>query len=457
MDTSPIPETAVEHYSLTHPNSGQLYAAALKVFPSGVTHDNRFLRPFPIYVNRAMGSRKYDVDGKEYVDYAMGHGALLLGHGHPAIVEAITQQAAKGTHWGACHELEIEWGQLVQRLFPSAERVRFTASGTEATMLAIRLARAWTKRTRVLKFEGHFHGWHDYLAPAIRPPFDRRSIAGIPDGVVDLLVVAPANDLAGLERILSEDKDIAAVILEPSGAGWGTIPLQTDFLLGLPTLTQKFGNVLIFDEVITGFRWSPGGIQALYNLRPDLTCLAKILAGGLPGGAVAGRVDIMSLLDMERGGQDNLARPPHHGTFNANPLSAAAGIAILQIASTGEPQRVADRLAAQLRMEMNAIIDRRGAPGCVYGESSVFHIFLGQCPKRGKCDRSLCSHSPSALRGLPSPLSHALRRSLLDGGVDLLGSGGMLSAAHTQEDVERTVRALEMTVDALSAEGLLGG
>lgn len=297
-----------ESYSRLHPRSAELYQQGLQLFPSGVTHDIRFLPPFPIYVARAAGPRKWDVDGNEIIDYVMGHGALLLGHSHPLVVEAVTRQMARGTHYGASHEVELAWGGWVQRLVPSAERVRFTSSGTEATLMAIRLARAYTGRDRIAKFDYHFHGWHDNVVGARYADSDLLRAAGVPLAALESQITVPQNDIDIVERTLAQSPDVAAVIIEPTGASWGTVPLAPGFLAQLRDVTQRHGVLLIFDEVVTGFRVSPGGAQKLFNVMPDLTCLAKVLAGGLPGGAVAGRKDILSMMEFRADADWNFGR-----------------------------------------------------------------------------------------------------------------------------------------------------
>ena len=287
--------TILDRYVELHPASQRLSERAGRVFPDGVTHDMRRNSPFPLYVQRAAGSRKWDVDGHEIVDYVMGHGALLLGHNHPLVMAAVAAQAPLGTHYGASHELEIAWGELVQRLVPSAQKLRFTSSGTEATMMALRLARAYTGREKIVRLREHFHGWNDSVTgqPARRAddPGVARAAARHPR-CVDRRV--PQNDAVALERTLREEAgEIAAMILEPTGAHWGTEPIDVDFVRRARELTAELGIVLIFDEVITGFRVSPGGAQQAYGITPDMTTMAKIIAGGLPGGCVAGRADII--------------------------------------------------------------------------------------------------------------------------------------------------------------------
>jgi glutamate-1-semialdehyde 2,1-aminomutase len=440
--------TLTERYEAEFPNSRKLYDQAKAIFPGGVTHDLRYLEPFPVYVERARGSRKWDVDGHELIDYWSGHGALLLGHSHPAVVEAVQQQMGRATHPGACHELEIEWGQWVQKLVPSAERVRFVASGTEATLMALRLARIFTGKPRVLKFAGHFHGWHDFVIPAADPPYDSAT-PGIPAEVAAHTVIVPPNDPAAVERALTSDPQIGCVILEPTGGHWGEVPIRGDFLRALREITAKHGRLLIFDEVISGFRVSPGGAQAHYGVTPDLTTLAKILAGGLPGGCLAGRADLLAAIEFRPG----KPKMKHPGTFNGNPLSAAAGVATLQIVATGEPCRQANAMGRLLRQELNALFARRGADWVAYGEFSGFRMLLGyQGPRPGKADDFI--PYGGALDRLDGPkdrrLVQAFRRGMLLHGVDLPGLSGMTTAAHTPADVEQTVAAVAGTLDLLS-------
>ena len=249
--------TILEEYRARHPKSAALWERARTAIPGGITHDIRHLAPFPVYVERARGTRKWDADGHEYIDYWMGHGALFLGHCHPAVVKAIQEQAPRGTHFGACPELEVRWAELVCKLVPSAEMVRFTMSGTEATHLALRIARAYTGHPKVVKFHGHFHGWHDGAAVGVNPPYDVPMSAGIPGATLDQVLICPPNDVKAAEGLLARG-DVAAVILEPAGGQAGTTPTLPGYLQELRALTTRHGVVLIFDEVITGFRYAPG-------------------------------------------------------------------------------------------------------------------------------------------------------------------------------------------------------
>ena len=440
-----------EAFAQRFPRSLAEFQRATGSLPAGITHDSRHFAPYPIYVDHAAGARKWTIDGPELVDYWMGHGALLLGHSDPAMIEAVQAQVARGTHYSACHELEMAWAELVVRLVPSAERVRFTSSGTEATLLALRLARAFTGRSKVIKFQGHFHGWHDYLAYGVSPPFDAPNSAGIPAEVLSTVLLAPPNDLGAVRAHLDAHPDVAAVILEPGGGSNGVIPPDLEFLHSLRALTARRGVVLIFDEVITGFRYARGGAQERYGITPDLTTLAKIVAGGLPGGAVTGRADILEYLDYHDDDPqwNRHGRIGHQGTFNANPLSAAAGITCLTQVATGEPNRLADARGTELREGLEGVLTRRGVPGWVNGESSVFHIVLAEPGERRP------GVPADLFRATRGPLATALRQAMLLEGVDLMHTGALVSSAHTPKDIAFTVEAFDRALGRLEAARLL--
>src|SRR5262245_7128991 len=436
-----------DRYTAAFPKSRALYEKAKAVFPAGVTHELRYLEPFPVYIDRAKGAHKWSVDGPELIDYFSGHGALLLGHSPDDIVEAVQRQMARGTHLGACHELEVEWGRLVQQIVPSAERVRFTSSGTEATLMALRLVRIVTGKPKVLKFQGHFHGWHDFVMPAAYQPYDGTPVPGVPDPVAQNTVVLPPNDLNRVEQALKNDPQIGCVILEPTGGHWGVVPIRGAFLKGLRELTAKFDRVLIFDEVITGFRVSPGGAQAHYGVKPDMTTLAKILAGGLPGGCVAGRADILAAME-KRPGKPKMNHP---GTFNGNPLSAAAGIVALKRVATGKPSERANRLATLLRRRLNEIFAERELPLCAYGDFSLVHLIMDYTGPRPSGDDFIpYDGSVDTLDGAKDfKKIHAFRQAMILNGVDLPGKGMFLTCEHTEADVEKTVEALAAAVEMI--------
>ncbi|MSR56206.1 MAG: aminotransferase class III-fold pyridoxal phosphate-dependent enzyme [Planctomycetaceae bacterium] len=437
------------------PTSAKLFERGKRVFPNGVTHDGRFLQPFPVYIESAAGSKKYDADNNEIIDYWMGHGSLLLGHSHPAVVEAVQAQAARATHPGACHEQEIEWAEAVQRLIPSVERMRFVNSGTEATLMALRLCRIISGKRKVLKFAGHFHGWHDLLIPAADPPYDTGdfSMPGITGGVLDDLVVVPPNDLAALERAIDE-QDPACVIVEGTGGHWGLVPMRGEFLRGLREITTRKKVILIFDEVITGFRVAPGGSQGHYGICPDMTTMAKILAGGLPGGCLGGRADLMAALEFDNPYGKKMKHP---GTYNGNPLSAAAGVAALGVVATGEPCRVANEMGRKLRTDLNELFERKNVNWIAYGEFSGATIVPNYEGPRPDSD-AFIPYNNSLVKldsKIDSKLTHAFRVALLMGGVDFFGWRAMLSGAHAAADIDQTVVAVGDAIDLLQDEGLI--
>ena len=445
-----------EAYLEKTPGSAQRFRRAQELFPSGVTHYARHLRPYPLFVSRAKGSRKWDVDGNEYVDYFGGHGALILGHGHPAIIDAAQQQLARGTHYGAEHDLEIEWAGLIREMVPSAETLRFTSSGTEATHLALRLARAHTRKPKIIRFAGHFHGWHDHVAFGTPGP-GTSAPAGILKEIVEQVVVVEPNDLESVERVLRERDDVAALMLEPTGASFGRIPTGGETLRRLRDLTARHDVVLIFDEVVTGFRVSPGGAQSHYGVTPDLTTLAKVVAGGLPGAVVTGRADIFSSMDF--GGDDETSvdpAVPHQGTFNASPLSAAAGVAALKLLHDGTAIATANKTAAEIRDGMNAVLRKLGASWCVYGEFSGVHIFTNP-ENQSITPRDILNgrvHWKTLKSGATPELVHKIRLGFLCEGVDINGwPGGQTSAINDRDDVDRTVSAFEQVVKQLAEEG----
>ena len=438
--------TILEEYRARHPKSASLAERARAAIPGGITHDIRHLLPFPVYIERASGTRKWAVDGHEYIDYWMGHGALFLGHGHPAVVRAVQEQMARGTHLGASHELEVRWAELVNRLVPCAELTRFTMSGTEATHLALRLARAFTGRPRVVKLAGHFHGWHDGVVAGVNPPYEVPMTAGVPGATLDQVIICPPNDIKAVETVLDRG-DVAAVILEPAGGQAGTTPTIPGYLQELRAATTRHGVVLIFDEVITGFRYSPGGAQAYFGVTPDMTTLAKIVAGGLPGAVVCGKQPLMAMM-THRGDPtwDRSARVAQNGTFNSNPVCAAAAIATLELCSDAALQARASKAGEELRRGLNDALKRAAAPGTCYGEASIYHVSFEGKPGLAGFDRPR--------RGA---LYHLLRCALLNQGVDSSMNHGWISAVHSDEDLERTAQAYERAFRAMVAEGAFDG
>ncbi len=444
--------TSLDRYIANFPKSRALYERANGVFIRGVTHDARYVRPFPIFITHAKGSHKWDVDGYEYIDYFGGHGGLMLGHAHPSLIKAVNDQIEKGIHYGASHELEVEWAELIKELVPSAERVEFTNSGTEANMMGIRLARAFTGKSKIVRFREQFAGWYDDVTKGIQPPWDVPSSGGILASHVQDTIVIPVNDEEALEKALS-GRDVALVMLEPLGAFSGMTGVAPSFHKMLRTISQKYGTLLLYDEVITGFRVLPGGVQAAVGVTPDLTVLGKNLTGGMPGaGAIVGRADIMDLFDFKDAEWNRYKRLMHPGTFNGNPLCSAAGVATLKILSTGEPQKIANERGARLRRGMRKVLKKRGVEGCAYGQYSVFHIFFGKCDKRGECDSDICLNADKTR----TDVGYTLYINLTLNGVQTVNRAyeGFTSAVHTEEDIDRSIEAFDVSVDTIVKEGV---
>ncbi|TMD99871.1 MAG: aminotransferase class III-fold pyridoxal phosphate-dependent enzyme [Chloroflexi bacterium] len=401
---------------MTVPTDDDLNARAARVLAGGATHVARSYRP-AIHVERARGARKWLVDGRELVDYTMGHGALLLGHAHPAVVEAVDRQLHEGTHFGAGSRLEVEWAERIAAAVPSVDRVRFTSSGTEATMLALRLARAATGRDIVAKVAEHFHGWGDSVVAGLGPAGAPLLPSGVPGAVGETVLVLPSLAPEVVAAALRAG-DVAALILEASGARFGWLPLPPEHVLEAARLCGEAGTLLVVDEVVTGFRVGRDGMQGRLGVRADLSAFAKVVAGGLPGGAVGGRADVMDLLAVpdDETGERFVSHP---GTFNANPLSAAAGIAALDaIESLGARTR-AEAFAAALEEAWGGEIAAAGLGGRVWRLSSIVHL-------------SLDDPAADARLGIR----------MREEGVDCLRTSAFCSAVHGDADLERSVAAL---------------
>jgi glutamate-1-semialdehyde 2,1-aminomutase len=446
-------QTIEQEYAQARPKSKALYERALRLMPSGAAHDGRVFSPFPFYVERADGAYKWDVDGHRYIDGWSGHGAVILGHNHPAIVAAIREQAGKGTHYSAGCELELRWAELIHAIVPGAERVRFTMTGTETTALAIRIARAATGRTKIVKFRGHFHGLHDSVMAAVKDPFELPASAGVPQEAVDHTLVARCNDLAQVRELLDEH-EVAAVILEPAASRSMTVPTNPEFLKALRALTRERGVVLIFDEVVTGFRLAPGGAQEYLGVTADLICLAKAVAGGLPGAALTGRADLMDGVafsgDAKR---DRTRRVADQGTYSGTPLLAAAGVAALEILKTGFVQKDLNRLGDRLREGLNQTLKNRGIPGCAYGFSSIVRVFLGADAAELGVDRYEADEARLD-RGMGA-IGAALHLAMLTRGVDFNRGSGVtwLNAGMTDKDIDFWVDAFDGSLGRLKEAG----
>ncbi|MBI4636608.1 MAG: aspartate aminotransferase family protein [Candidatus Rokubacteria bacterium] len=418
--------------------SRALHEEAVAVMPGGNSRTTTFFDPYPFYVQRGQGSRIWDVDGVERVDFNGNYTSLVLGHAPPEVVRAVREVAEQGLSFPAPTEHEIRLAGILTRRIPSLETVRFTNSGTEATMNAVRAARAFTGRPKIAKFEGAFHGTHDWVMVSVSP--DPRTAgsrsrpkpvawsSGIPPAVLKHVTVLPWNDGDACAAIIErEAANLAAVLVDPLLGIGGVLPPAEGFLERLRALTERHGIVLIFDEVIS-FRVAPGGAQERFGVRPDLTTLGKIIGGGLPVGAFGGRADIMAAFDPRRGG----ARISHGGTFNANPVTMAAGVATLNALGPEAYARL-DALGERLRGGVTRLLEATRRRGQVSGIGSLFclHWTSGR----------LTDYRSSRPKDGEAPLRVFL--GLLNEGILLTQRGlGACSLAMQDEDVDRFVNAL---------------
>ena len=433
--------------------SGKRYERALEMFPGGATRSARGFSSWPLSIDRAQGSRIWDADGNEYIDYYVGLGSTILGHAHPEIVKAVQYQVGRGTQYGLAHDGERLWAGMIADLVPSCERIRFTNSGSESTYIALRLARAFTGRNKILKFEGHYHGWYDSGTAGTWEPYDDPPVGGIPPSVLATVDAIPPGDL-DLVRDRLATGEYAGVILEPTGGKSGMFPIKSEFVASLREICERSGALLIYDEVVTGFRVHPGGFQKVSGIVPDLSALGKALGGGLPCGAVVGRSEIFDTMGSPGGSLPRSRMIVHSGTFNGNPLSAAAGVATLNAIRDGSLIERMNSLANLLRYRLNDLFAEKRLRLCAYGSYSMPHLgLLKNVPDRsGDLDgqvlreKGTFQHWPSGLGGR---LSHAM----LIHGINIGRSVGMLSSAHTETDVSDTVAAYDRALDMLIAEG----
>ena len=442
--------TIAERYSEKYAKSAEWFRRGQDLFAGGMTHQTRFISPFAVMIDHAQGPYKYDVAGNELIDYVSGSGSLIMGHSPPEIVDKVAEALRHGTHMGGAHVHEIRYAEAVKNLMPSLERIRFTSSGTESTYLAIRLARAYSGKTKIVKLHEHFHGWHDYVTPD-----SGQSHGGVPQEALDSVIVAPV-DASAVNRILEDRDDVAAVIVESGGAHFNTFPLQNpQFLHDIRDITEKHGVVFIMDEVVTGFRLSKGGAQVRFNVEPDLTTMAKIMAGGQPGGAVGGKADIMELMAYRDDPEwDDGGRVAQAGTYNAQPVTAAAGIATLDAIANGGINAKADAAALRLKDGLNEAFIRNEVSGHAHGIASIVHVNLGaDC----NCDRGLCTMPYEEIeRTMTSDKIKTLRRVMLVNGVDMMGGRAMLTtSAHDDGVIDRTVDAFSQSLKDLREEGVV--
>ena len=429
---------------MNNQRSRELFEEAQRYLPGGVNSPVRAFKAVggePHFIQRGQGSKVYDVDGNEFIDYVCSWGPLVLGHAHPKVVRAVQEAAEGGTSFGAPTERETRLAKLVCGAIPSVETVRFVNSGTEATMSALRLARGYTDREKVIKFDGGYHGHADGLlvkAGSGVLTLGAPDSPGVPPSMAQNTISASYNDLDGIERIFQANPDqIAAVILEPVAGNMGVVPPKEGFLQGLRDITRTYGALLIFDEVITGFRVAYGGAQSLYGVQPDLTCLGKIIGGGLPVGAYGGRKEIMDMMAP-------IGPVYQAGTLSGNPLAMSAGIAALEALQEKGVYETLEARSVRLAQGLAGAAASAGVP--VHGTrvGSMMTCFFQSGPVT---DYTSASESDTRRYA-------AFFNAMLEQGIYLAPSQfecTFVSLAHSDEDIDRTVVAAEKAVASLSA------
>jgi len=418
-----------------------LFAEAQKIIPGGVNSPVRAFRAVggtPRFIREAAGSKIIDTEGREYIDYVASWGPMILGHSHPDVVAAIREAAGRGTSYGAPTEIEIEMARRIVDAFPSVEMVRMVSSGTEAAMTAIRLARGFTGRDRIIKFAGCYHGHADSLLVKAGSGVATLGIPGspgIPPQLAELTITLPFNDSDAVQNAVARYGDeLACIIVEPIAGNMGVVPPRPGFLETLRAATHQSGSLLIFDEVITGFRLAYGGWQNLTGLIPDLTCLGKIIGGGLPVGALGGRREIMETLAP--------TGPVYQaGTLSGNPIALSAGIATLDILR-GKPYPALDAMASRLCSGMADLFRKKGLPFRINRVGSMFTLFF---TAEEVVDFATASRSDTERFA-------RFFQGMLEAGIYLAPAqfeAGFLSFAHTGEDIARTLAACEKALKTL--------
>lgn len=422
--------------------SQSLFERARQVIPGGV---NSPVRSFgavggtPPFIREARGARLFDVDGNEYIDYVGSWGPMILGHAHPEVVEALREAAVRGTSYGAPTELEVELATAIVDAFPAMDLVRLVNSGTEATMSAIRLARGYTGRDRIVKFAGNYHGHVDSLLVQAGSGLATQGVPGSPGvtrGTTGDTLLLPYNDTAGVEELFArEGETIAAVIVEPVAGNMGLVPGKPQFLQALRRLTRQYGALLIFDEVISGFRFRYGGVQDEYGIAPDLTCLGKIIGGGLPVGAYGGRREIMESVSP-------LGPVYQAGTLSGNPLAMAAGLTTLRLLRRQGTYEELEKKGRRLAEGLAAAAREAELPVTLHRKGSAFTLFFTAGPVENFED----------VKGADTERFRRYFHGMLDEGIYLAPSAfetGFVSLAHEEADLERTVAAAETVFQAI--------
>ncbi|KPK19687.1 MAG: hypothetical protein AMK69_23995 [Nitrospira bacterium SG8_3] len=426
-------------YRQKTPHSANLFRKAREVMPGGVSHNVHYFPPYPFFIKKAKGSKIWDVDGNEYVDLWMGHYTHILGHHPDVIVEAIERQAREGIHWGIVFEKQVEWAELIRDLVPCAEMVRFCCSGTEATMYAVRLARAYTGKKIILKMAGGWHGASSDLSIGIKMPYEREESLGLFPELQQNTQVIFFNDIEKALKIIHKNKkNLAGIILEPAVGEGGFAPSTIEYLKMLRSETERLGALLIFDEVITGFRVALGGAQERFGIIPDLTTLGKITGGGFPVGVLVGKREILEKTSPEMKGNKWERILIGGGTFSSHPFAAAAGLAMLGHLKdhAGEVYPLLETRGEKVRVGFKRALQEEGVNAIVTGVGSLFQTNF-------PFQKEVILNSPQSIHQFTDIEKREVefRLRMLTKGIHVMHGGGGLSIAHSDEDIEKIIAA----------------
>lgn len=426
-------------YRLKTPLSENLFERAKEVMPGGISHNIHYFPPYPFFIKKTKGSKIWDVDRNEYVDLWMGNYTHILGHRPRVVVQAIEEQLKEGIHWGTVYKKQVEWAELVRELVPSAEMVRFCCSGTEATMYAVRLARAFTGKKTILKMAGGWHGANPDLSLGIKMPYEKEESLGLLPELQEYTKVIPFNDLSGSLDIIHQNKeDLAGIILEPIIGEGGFTPATKEYLQMLRSETEKLRALLIFDEVISCFRVALGGAQERFNITPDLSTLGKIVGGGLPVGALVGKKEILEKTSPEKKSAKWERILIGGGTFSAHPLTAAAGLAMLRYLKDRrkEVYPLLESKGEKVRKGVQKALDQEGLNAVVTGIGSLFQTHF-------PFEKGVTLNSPHSIHRLTDIDKREIefRVRMLTKGVHVMHGGGALSMAHSDEDIKKIINA----------------
>ena len=435
-------EREIEGYLASSPRSREHQKRAARYLPGGSSRSTAYFDPYPFFVDHGDGHYVHDVDGNRYLDFVLNATSLIMGHAHPLVVRLLQEQAARGVAFSGPTDAQIRLAKALCDRIPSVDTIRFTNSGTEATLNAVRAARAFTGRHKLAKFEGAYHGTHEYASVSVHPPADKLDpsgptaipeFPGQPASIQEDVIVLPYNDLEGSERIIGSNAGkLACVIVEPVASSFGYVPAQPDFLKGIRELTRELDVVLVFDEV-QSFRVAPGGAQDLLGVVPDITALGKVIGGGMPVGAFGGRRDIMALYDPTGGG----AVVGHAGTFNANPMTMVAGEATINHLTPEVYQRLT-YLGDTLRAKLRAVFDELEVPAQVTGVASFFGIHF--------TSEEITDYR--SVIGGQQDMKRRLFMGLLNEGVLLQTScAGSLATLTTETDIDTLVDATRRVME----------